>query len=169
MRQQPKTQEPPVRPIHISVIGSGTEGEAEQAVARQVGAELAGAGAVLVCGGLGGVMAAACQGAREAGGQTVGILPGADPAAANPWVQVVVASGLGHARNVLVVQSGQAVVALPGSHGTQSEVAIALKIGRPVVGLGAWHQVAGVVPATDPRQAVTAALELARAGDGLGE
>lgn len=153
-----------MRPIQISVVGAGTAGEAEQAVAHRVGVEIASAGAVLVCGGLGGVMAAACRGATEAGGRTLGILPGSDPTAANPWVEVAVPSGMGHARNVLVVQSGEAVVALPGSHGTQSEVAIALKIGRPVVGLGAWHQMAGVVPAADPAQAVAAALELARAG-----
>jgi len=153
-----------MRPIHISVVGSGTADEAARAVAHRVGVEIARAGAVLVCGGLGGVMAAACRGAAEAGARTLGILPGSDPAAANPWVEVAVPTGMGHARNVLVVQSGEAVVALPGSHGTQSEVALALKIGRPVVMLGAWFEVAGVVTATDPVQAVAKALDLARAG-----
>ena len=149
-------------PIHISVIGAGAAETAELEVARQVGAEIARAGAVLVCGGLGGVMEAACRGAREAGGRTVGILPGSDPAAANPWAEVVVPTGMGHARNVLVVQSGEAVVALPGSHGTRSELALALKIGRPVVGLGAWQEADDVVPAASAGLAVAAAVGLAR-------
>ena len=149
-------------PIHITVIGAGAAEAAALEVARQVGAEIAGAGAVLVCGGLGGVMEAACRGAREARGRTVGILPGSDPAAANPWAEVVVPTGIGHARNVLVVQSGEAVVALPGSHGTRSELALALKIGRPVVGLGAWQEVEGVVPAASAAQAVAAAVGLAQ-------
>ena len=149
-------------PIHISVIGAGAAGAAELEVARQVGAEIAAVGAVLVCGGLGGVMEGACQGAREARGRTVGILPGSDPAAANPWTEVVVPTGMGHARNVLVVQSGEAVVALPGAHGTRSELALALKIGRPVVGLGAWQEVEGVVAAPNAAQAVATAVGLAR-------
>lgn len=103
-------------------------------------------------------MAGACQGAREAGGRTVGILPGSDASAANPWVEVVVPTGLGHARNVLVVQSGDAVLALPGSWGTLSEVALALKSGRPVVSVGAWQDLDGVAVAGSPEEAVATAL-----------
>jgi uncharacterized protein (TIGR00725 family) len=152
----------PERALHISVVGAGTAAEPELALAQAVGVEIARAGAVLVCGGLGGVMEAACRGARRAGGRTVGIIPGSDPAAANPWVEVVVASGIGHARNVLVVQSGDAVVALAGSHGTRSEIALALKVGRPVVALGGWDDVEGVVHAGTPQAAVSMAQRLIR-------
>ena len=151
------------RPIHISVVGSGEADQALLDLARAVGREVARADCVLVCGGLGGVMAGACRGAREAGGRTVAIVPGPDPAAANPWTEVVVATGLGHARNVVVVQSGDAVVALPGSFGTLSEVALALKAGRPVVGLGAWGEIEGVVEAESPEEAVRQAVRLAAA------
>jgi uncharacterized protein (TIGR00725 family) len=106
-------------------------------------------------------MAGACRGARENGGRTVAILPGSDPSAANPWAEVVLATGLGHARNVVVVQSGEAVLALPGSWGTLSEVALALKNDRPVVGLRAWREIAGVAPAESPQEAVDLAVRLA--------
>ena len=105
-------------------------------------------------------MAGACRGAREAGGRTVGLLPGTEAAAANPWAEVVIPTGLGHARNVLVVQSGDAVLALPGSWGTLSEVALALKLGRPLVGVAAWKDVLGVVCVDDPEEAVATALRL---------
>ena len=148
------------RPLHISVVGAGTAESRDLARAREVGEEIAKAGAVLVCGGLGGVMEAACRGAREAGGRTVGIIPTADRNTANAWAEVVVATGIGHARNVLVVQSGDAVVALPGSHGTLSEIVLALKVGRPVVGVDAWHEIEGVSIAADPVDAVARALRL---------
>ena len=149
------------RPIHIAVVGTGEDAPELVELARSVGREVARSGAVVVCGGLGGVMAGACRGAAEAAGRTVAILPGSDPSAANPWAEVVVATGLGHARNVLVVQSADAVVALPGSFGTLSEVALALKTGRPVVGLGAWGEFPDVVLAQTPREAVEQALRLA--------
>ncbi|MFU8857842.1 MAG: LOG family protein, partial [Deferrisomatales bacterium] len=126
-----------------------------------VGSAVARGGGVVVCGGLSGVMAGACQGAWEAGGLAVAVLPGAEPRDANPWAGVVVATGLGHARNAVLVQSGDAVVALPGSWGTLSEIALALKTGRPVVCCGAWGEVEGVRLADSPEEAAALALTLA--------
>lgn len=151
----------PRRAPHISVVGAGTAGPELVETARRVGRAVARGGGVLVCGGLGGVMAGACEGAWEGGGPTVAVLPGSDPAEANPWAQVVVATGLGHARNAVVVQSADAVVALPGSWGTLSEIALALKAGRPVVAVGAWGEIEGVLSAASPEEAAAMALELA--------
>jgi uncharacterized protein (TIGR00725 family) len=123
----------------VAVVG-GSEAEAgvcDQAEA--VGRELAARGAVVVCGGLGGVMEAACRGAKSAGGTTVGILPTEDRAAANPFVDVAVATGMGEARNALVVRTADALVAVAGEFGTLSEIALALRAGKPVVGLGTWE------------------------------
>jgi uncharacterized protein (TIGR00725 family) len=122
-----------------------------------VGRELAARGAVVVCGGLGGVMEAACRGAKEAGGLTVGILPGTDRAAANAFVDVAIPSGLGEARNALVVRAADALVAVGGGYGTLSEIALALKAGKRVVGLDSWD-IEGVTAAADPAAAVAAVL-----------
>lgn len=125
--------------IRISVVGSGRTLDATGLErARAVGTEIARAGCVLVCGGLGGTMQAACEGAAGLGGQTIGILPGQDPCRANPFVGCAVATGLGQLRNGLVVMNGHAVIALPGGWGTQSEVALARKSGKPVVCFG-WQ------------------------------
>ncbi|HVX22401.1 MAG TPA: TIGR00725 family protein [Acidimicrobiales bacterium] len=130
----------------IGVVGPGDtgalpDGQAVEAVAEEVGRRLARAGAVVVCGGLGGVMAAACRGAAGVGGVTVGLLPGDDRSAANEWVGVPVATGLGEGRNVLVVRTSDALVAVGGAYGTLSEVALALKAGKVVAGLGTWDLV----------------------------
>ena len=114
-------------------------------------------GAVLVCGGLGGVMEAACRGAREQGGIAVGILPGLDRGAANPHVDVALPTGLGEARNALVVRAADALIAVGGGYGTLSEIALALKAGKPVVALGSW-EIEGVEAAEGPEAAVAAAL-----------
>jgi uncharacterized protein (TIGR00725 family) len=127
------------------------------AAAEEVGRLVAEAGAVVVCGGLGGVMEAACRGAKRAGGTTVGILPGADRAAANRYVDVALPTGLGEARNALVVRAADVLVAVGGSHGTLSEIALALKAGKRVIGLDTWA-IEGVEPADDPGAAVAAAL-----------
>lgn len=143
---------------YVAVVGpdeAAEQGDLDAAAA--VGAQLARRGAVVVCGGLGGVMAAACRGAHEAGGTTLGILPGGDRTAANPWVTVAVATGLGELRNGLVVRAADAVIAVAGGYGTLSEVALALKAGKPVVGLGTW-QIRGVLVAPDPAAAVELAL-----------
>ena len=126
-------------------------------MAEAVGRELAARGVVVVCGGLGGVMEAACRGAKEAGGHTVGILPGADRAAANPFVDRAVPTGLGEARNALVVRAADALIAVGGGYGTLSEIALALKAGKRVVGLGSWD-IDGVVAVTDAGAAVAAVL-----------
>ena len=143
----------------MAVVGPGEAGAQVEEQAEAVGRGLACAGAVVVCGGLAGVMAAACRGAKEAGGTTLGILPGTDRSAANPWVDVAVATGLGEARNALVVRSADAVVALAGGYGTLSEIALALRTGRPVVGLGTWD-IAGVEAVVTPDEAVSLALAL---------
>ncbi len=137
----------------ISVIGAGLADEELTARARQVGSLVARAGYGLVCGGLGGVMEAAMAGAAAEGGLTVGVIPGLEAAAASPHAQVVVATGLGQARNVLVVASGVGVIAVGGGAGTLSEMGHALKMGKPVVSLGSW-QVDGVEQASDPQDAM---------------
>jgi uncharacterized protein (TIGR00725 family) len=129
--------------------------------AEAVGRELAERGAVVVSGGLGGVMAAASKGATEAGGTAVGILPGSDREAANPWVGVAIPTGLGELRNGLVVRAADAVIAIGGAYGTLSEIALALKAGTPVTGLNTWD-VDGVEVVDSPQQAVRHALVKAR-------
>src|SRR3954469_23483518 len=124
---------------YVAVVGPGEAEPDEIAAAERVGAELARGGAVVVCGGLGGVMEAACRGAKNAGGTTLGILPGSDRAAANDWVDVAVPTGLGEARNALVVRAADSVVAVAGGYGTLSEIALALKAGKTVVGVGTWE------------------------------
>lgn len=124
---------------HVAVVGPGEAAAGELDAAEQVGRELGRRGAVVVCGGLEGVMAAACRGAKDTGGTTVGILPGADRADANQWVDVAIPTGLGELRNGLVVRSADAVIAVGGAYGTLSEIALALKTDVPVVGLGTWE------------------------------
>jgi len=122
--------------MRVSVIGGGRADEETAALAASVGRAVAARGHALVCGGLGGVMAAACRGAREAGGHTIGILPGEDRDAANPHVETAIATGIGDARNALVVMNGDCVIALPGGAGTRSELGYAGVYDRPVVALG---------------------------------
>jgi uncharacterized protein (TIGR00725 family) len=149
----------------VSVIGGGIASPAEESQAEEVGRLLAQRGYGVVCGGRWGVMAAACRGAKSAGGITVGILPGPSPKEANPWVDVVIPTGMGEARNALVVASGEAVIAIGGEHGTLSEIALALKMGKRVVGLRTWqlcrdgNPVAGVIEAKSPSEAVRLALK----------
>lgn len=124
--------------IFIAVIGGGDIPPETARIAEEVGREIARHGAILVCGGLGGVMEAACRGAADEGGLTIGILPGDDRRAANPHVKIPVVTGLGYARNAVVAKSSQAVIAIDGSYGTLSEIAFALQSGIPVIGLGTW-------------------------------
>ena len=122
----------------VSVIGAAVCTTAQEAAAQEVGKLLAESGVILVCGGRSGVMEAACRGAFQAGGWTIGLLPGTDHEAGNPYLSIAIPTGLGHARNVLVAQAGQAVFASGGEYGTLSEIAIALKMGKKVVGLHTW-------------------------------
>jgi uncharacterized protein (TIGR00725 family) len=129
------------RAPRISVCAPGSASDDELLLAGEVGRLLAERGCTLVCGGLGGAMAAACRGAKEAGGVTIGIIPGYDDRAANPWVDHVVCTGLGQARNTVVAATGQALIAVGGGWGTLSEIALGLRLGRPVVLLGGWSEV----------------------------
>ena len=150
----------------IAVIGGGQCSKKEAKLAEEVGRELARRGAILVCGGLGGIMKAAFKGASSEGGTTIGILPGDNSRAANPYVQIPVVTGLGEARNVIVVKSVQAVIAIGGSYGTLSEISHALKNGIPVIGLNTWSlsrnnlKDKSIIPAQSPIEAVDKALDL---------
>jgi hypothetical protein len=150
----------------IALVGPGDASPAELHAAEEAGAAIAEAGAILVCGGLGGVMEAGCRGARSRLGTTFAFLPGDDRDDANGWVQHAVPTGLGQGRNLLVVRAADAVIAIGGSWGTLSEIALALRDGRPVVGVGTWELrragevVPGVVPCPEPREAVAVALGL---------
>ena len=154
-------------PLYISVSGSGEASPEVSALAEEVGSLLAEADAVVVCGGLGGVMEAVCRGAKSAGGTTVGILPGTERSDANDFVDVALPTGLGESRNALVARAADALIAIGGEFGTLSEIGLALKIGKPVVGLGTWelHRRGDVVdaikPAATPAEAVNLALRLA--------
>ena len=151
----------------ISVIGAHEPSAEIALLAEQVGEALARRGATLVCGGLGGVMEAVCRGAKSAGGTTVGILPGGDPTAANPWVDIPICTGIRSARNVIVVRSGRAVIAVGGSFGTLSEIGHALNVGIPVVGLRTWGLLrdgntdTSVIMASDAQDAVNKVMEAA--------
>lgn len=148
----------------VAVVGSGQCSPDEADLAEAVGRELAQRGCILLCGGLGGVMEAACRGAQRGGGRTVGILPGDSPGHANPYVELPIATGLGEARNMVLVNSARAVIAVGGEFGTLSEIALALRRGIPVVGLGTWHLSKGgrpdtyIIQAQDPTDAVEKAL-----------
>lgn len=126
------------RATQVAVCGPGDADAGQRALAETIGAALARGGATVVCGGLGGCMEAVCRGAKGAGGRTVGILPGYDARAANAFVDAVVCTGMGQARNAIVAASGVAVIAVAGGMGTISEVALALRLGRPVVLAGEW-------------------------------
>lgn len=142
---------------HVGVIGAGDCDAALAALAEAVGRRIAEAGAVLVCGGAGGVMEAACRGAKTAGGLTVGILPGKDRAEANPFVDIAIATGINEARNLAIIRTADVLVAVGGSYGTLSEIGFALKAGKRVVGLETWD-IKGVEKADSPEAAVSVAL-----------
>jgi len=166
---------PRPRVLHVAVIGNGDpRGPGAHRIlewAEEVGQLLARGGATVITGGLGGVMRAASRGAMTAGGVTIGILPGADPAEANEFVTIPIATGLGVVRNLVVVTAADAVVAVGGRHGTLSEIGLALRMGRQVVTLSSWRvesddRIGGprVHRARDPREAAEMALRLAAAG-----
>jgi uncharacterized protein (TIGR00725 family) len=156
--------------LHIGVVGEGRCSGRVAAEAERVGGAIAAAGAVLVCGGLGGVMEAASRGAARTGGVVVGLLPGVDRAEANRWVTIPIPTAMDQARNVILVRSCDAVIAIGGMYGTLSEIALALKLGRPVVGLGTWRLLqperrrVPIIRATSPEDAVARALRAARRG-----
>jgi uncharacterized protein (TIGR00725 family) len=140
--------------LYVAVIGGSDVSLKVAAASREVGRELAQRGAVVLCGGLGGVMAAAAQGAREAGGVSLGILPNGDRRRANPHLTYSIATNLGHARNMLLAHSAHALIAVDGGYGTVSEAAIALKLGKPVIALGVSWDLPGLRRASNPKEAV---------------
>lgn len=150
------------KPIYIGVIGGGDCSAEVYRLAEEVGERVAKAGAILVCGGLGGVMEAASQGAKKAGGVTIGILPGTDKNEANPYIDYPIATGLGGGRNLLVIGNSDAVIALPGEFGTLSEIAFALKSGKPVVGISTWDISEKIIQTKNPEEAVETAVKLIR-------
>ena len=147
--------------MQVAVIGGAKCGDDVRKMAYELGKKLAEEGHTLICGGLGGVMEAVCCGANDGGGAAVGILPG-EKDEANSWVSIAVATGMGHARNVVIVKSADAVIALPGEYGTLSEMALALKMGKKVISLHSWA-IPGVVTAKTAEEAVRL-LEATRKG-----
>ncbi|MFA4835320.1 MAG: TIGR00725 family protein [Dehalococcoidia bacterium] len=149
----------------IGVIGGGKCSRKVARLAEEVGRELAERGATVICGGLGGVMESVCKGAREAGGQTIGILPGNSPADANPYVDIPIVTGMGEMRNVVIIKSARAVIAIDGEYGTLSEIGHALKRGVPVIGLSTWalskegKADGSIIIAENAKDAVQKALE----------
>jgi len=154
----------------VSVIGGEDATGDALSLAEEIGRELGKRGITLCCGGRGGIMEAACRGARSAGGHTIGILPGHDASESppNPWVEFPVFTGIGYARNSAVVLSGDAVIAIDGAYGTLSEIAFALIHGVPLIGLDTWdfsyhgHDATKIVRAANPQEAVEKAVEMAK-------
>lgn len=145
--------------IMIGVIGAGNASSTGERLAYRVGELIAQKGAVLVCGGLGGVMKAASKGCFEAGGEVIGVLPGATADAANPYVTLPIVTNMGHARNVIIAHTADVLIAIEGEHGTVSEMAISLKIGKTVVQLNRESLFADAVVAESPEQALELALQ----------
>jgi uncharacterized protein (TIGR00725 family) len=153
---------PAPSPLYIAVVGPSSASDAELAAAETVGRTLGEAGATVITGGRSGVMEAASKGAASVGATTIGLLPGGDRAAANPYVSVAIPTGLGELRNGLIIRAADAVVAVGGAYGTLSEVALALSAGVPVVGVDTWA-IDGIEPAPTASAAAERALEHARA------
>ena len=159
------------RPLLIAVIGGGDAPARALKLAEEVGREIALRGATVVCGGLSGVMEAVCRGAKSAGGTTIGILPGSDPATASVYVDYPIVTGMGYARNVILVNTGRAAIAIDGGYGTLSEIAHALGDATPVIGLETWDLPQRsdlqrhILPASSPVDAVEKAIAAARERD----
>jgi uncharacterized protein (TIGR00725 family) len=155
-----------VKKLIIAVIGTRQPSPEESKLAQEVGRELAKNGVVLICGGLGGVMKETCRGAYGAGGLTIGVIPGDDRKSANPYVQIPIVTGIGYARNVIIIKSAQAVIAVGGGYGTLTEIGYALDSKIPVIGLGTWkisrnNQIdKSIIRAANAKQAVSQALKL---------
>ena len=148
----------------VGVIGAGYCDESIGQMAEEVGEGLAREGLAVLTGGRGGVMEAACRGAKRAGGLTIGILPGTQPHEDNPYVDLPIATGLGEARNAIVARASEVLVAISGEYGTLSEIALALKMGRPVIGLQTWSLGEGIVVVEAPHLAIDKVRELLRKG-----
>lgn len=149
----------------FGVIGAGDASSEECRTAEAVGAEIASRGLTLVCGAMGGVMEAACRGAKSEGGLTIGIIPGESKKDCNPYVDIPVVTAMSHARNVIVVRSSDAVIAIGGSYGTLSEIAFALRLEIPIIGINTWDVSTEINRAETPKEAVDMAIELCGALD----
>jgi uncharacterized protein (TIGR00725 family) len=152
------------RSPYIAVVGAGTCSPEVEELAAEVGREVARKGAVLVCGGLRGVMEAAARGAKEIGGVTVGILPGEDTGDANEFIDIPIATNMGQARNAIIVQTADVLISVSGGYGTLSEIAFALKLGKGVIALQPQYQVPGVLVVQSAIEAVNEALTLIELG-----
>ena len=145
--------------VFVGVIGAGKCSKKIFTLAEEVGKEIAKSGAILVCGGLGGVMEGAAKGAKEAKGITIGILPGVSKEEANPYIDIPIITGIGEGRNLMVIRSSDAIIALPGKYGTLSELSFAIKLEKPVVGISTWDISERITKTDDPAEAVKLALE----------
>ena len=145
----------------IGIIGESQASDEQFSAAQEVGVQIAKRGGVIVCGGLGGVMEAACRGAKSAHGLTIGIIPGFSRHEANPYIDIPIVTGMSHARNIIVVHTSNAIIAIGGSHGTLSEIAFALKLGIPIIGIRTWDVSAEIKKVSSPKEAVDMAFYLA--------
>ena len=145
----------------IAVIGAGSCDTETYSIAEQAGILLAKNGFTIICGGLGGVMEAVCKGARSEGGHTIGVLPGDTIRDANPYVSIPVATGMGIGRNIIIIRTAMAVLAIDGKYGTLSEIAFALQLKKPVVGLQSWDVSADIIQAPNIEQAVNEIVKIA--------
>lgn len=148
----------------IGIIGESQASVEQSSAAQEVGVEIAKRGGIIVCGGLGGVMEAACRGAKSEHGLTVGIIPGPDRYEANPYIDIPIVTGMSHARNIIVVRTCNAIIAIGGSYGTLSEIAFALKLGIPIVGIKTWDVSSEIKRVSSPKEAVDMAFDLASTG-----
>jgi uncharacterized protein (TIGR00725 family) len=145
----------------IGVIGQGRDCSEELLkAAEEVGYQIAQRKAILICGGLGGVMEAACRGAKKEGGTTIGVLPGTNKADANRFVDIPIVTGIGEARNSIIVRTADALIAIGGKYGTLSEIAFALAFGKPIVGLHTWQGIDGIIQSASPAEAVETIFQL---------
>ena len=152
--------QPNRKPV-IAVVGANKCSKKLRDMAAEVGKYVAEKGGLIVCGGMGGIMEGAARGAREAGGTTIGIIPTDDAADANEFIDIVIPTGLGEARNILVVRTADAVVAFPGKYGTLTEMAFALQAGKPLISVNAWKLGDGITQAETPQEAARLAMEMA--------
>lgn len=148
------------RPQYVGVVGAGTCPDTIYQLARNIGFEIGKRGWVLICGGLSGVMEGAARGCSEAGGLTVGLLPGLDRESANPFIHVPIPTGLGEGRNLLIVRASDVLVSIAGGYGTLSEIALALRTDKPVIGLETWKDISGIHYAADYHEAMRIMIHL---------
>ena len=139
---------------YVGVIGAGECSDSIYQIARNLGLEIGKRGWIMLCGGLGGVMEGAARGCIEAGGTTIGLLPGLDKDSANPFIKIPLPTGLGEGRNLLIVRASDILVSIAGGYGTLSEIALALKMKKPVIGLETWENIEGIQYVSDPHEAI---------------